>query len=899
MNPPFCSRPFVEPLETRIAPAFGAVLELSGLTGLDGFQISGESAEDYSGFSVSGAGDINGDGFGDLLIGAPNALGNNFSGASYVVFGRAAAFSANLDLATLDGGSGFQIKGEQPDDASGRAVSGAGDINGDGFDDLLIGAPDAGPNGAFSGAGYVVFGHAGAFTPTLELSSLTGVNGFRINGENAGDRFGSGVNRAGDINGDGFDDLLIGAIGADPHGESSGATYVVLGHAGPFNATLELSGLTGANGFQINGEDAYDNTGRVVSTAGDINGDGFDDMLIGGGIGGTSYVVLGHGDLFAATLELSTLTGTNGFEIHGEVVGDSAGRAVSAAGDVNGDGFADMLIGAYTAEPNGGVSGATYVVFGKEGAFAAALELSALNGTNGFQINGEASTDQSARAVSAAGDVNGDDFADILIGAPLASPNGRSGASYVVFGHGGAFAATLELSSLTGANGFQINGEAQFDYAGDAVSAAGDINGDGIGDLLIGAQGADPNGSNSGASYVVFGQGSDAAVPVVTISGDAKKATFIDVDGDKVTVKTTTGQFTQTMFDLRAEGPGAQLEKLTLSDASFARANLSFKAKPVGGLGNEQVNVGAVDATGVALGKLKVAGDLGQLDASSAKQLTAKSLGFVEGTQEPGTVDRFHSVVGSPSGGNIGKLNIAGTLRGIVEVAGNLGTATVGLDLGIGGSGGAIGLIRAGGDIGLVSIGGSVFARADQTEPSGIRAGGTLGSVVISFDFGGLRLGGKSAVISALGQLNPTSADATVAIGTVSIGRDIANAAILAGYDANLIAMNADASIGPIKVGRDWTATDVAAGVADVTSDGFGRNDAVIPGGSAGLLAQIASVTIKGVATGSVSPVTDHYGITAEIIGKAKITKIALLLTAGKDNLLIDPLTNDFRLVEV
>lgn len=390
----------------------------------------------------------------------------------------------------------------------------------------------------------------------------------------------------------------------------------------------------------------------------------------------------------------------------------------------------------------------------------------------------------------------------------------------------------------------------------------------------------------------------EGAGPVVTISGNGQKATFIDVDGDKVTVTTSAGQFTAAMFDLRAEGPGAQLEKLTL-DASFAGANLSFKAKPVDLLGNKLVNVGAVDATGVALGLVKVGGDLGQLDASSVKVFAAKTVGVAQGTQDPGTVDPFHSVIGSPTGGKLGKLSIGEILTGIVDVAGKIGSVSVGLDLGIGGVNGSIGLVRADGNIGSVFVGLSVFARFDQTEPSGIRAGGTLGDVFIGRDFGNVRSGGTSAVISALGRLAPTSAAAAVAIASVTIGRDLMNAEILAGYDADLVATNADASIGPIKVKRDWSASDVVAGVADVTGDGFGRNDALIPGGNPALPARIASVGIKGVATGSVSPPTDHFGITAEVIGKIKITSIPQPLTSGKDNIPLGQGTNDFRAVEL
>src|SRR5215217_3831024 len=166
---------------------FGANLNLSTLDGTNGFQISGEAARDFSGgFSggVSSAGDVNGDGFDDLIIGAQGADPNgDSSGASYVVFGQAKDFSGNISLSKLDGSNGFQISGEQIGDHSGYSVSSAGDVNGDGFDDLIIGAYRANPNGSLSGASYVVFGQAGGFDPHLELSSLDGSNGFQISGE--------------------------------------------------------------------------------------------------------------------------------------------------------------------------------------------------------------------------------------------------------------------------------------------------------------------------------------------------------------------------------------------------------------------------------------------------------------------------------------------------------------------------------------------------------------------------------------------------------------------------------------------------------------------------------------------------------------------------------------------
>src|SRR5260221_620557 len=169
---------------------------------------------------------------------------------------------------------------------------------------------------------------------------------------------------------------------------------------------------------------------------------------------------------FPAVIALSTLNGSTGFRIDGEAAGNYAGFSVSSAGDINGDGFADFIIGAPNAGPNGAVSGAAYVVFGKASGFNPNLELFSLNGSNGFQINGEAPGNYTGPTVSAA-DVNGDGFADLLIGAPYAAPNGlHSGAAYVVFGKASGFGANLELSSLSGSNGFQINGESPSSLAG-------------------------------------------------------------------------------------------------------------------------------------------------------------------------------------------------------------------------------------------------------------------------------------------------------------------------------------------------------------------------------------------------------------------------------------------------
>ena len=232
------------------------------------------------------------------------------------------------------------------------------------------------------------------------------------------------------------------------------------------------------------------------------------------------------------TINLSSLDGSNGFIINGIAGSGRSGRSVSSAGDVNGDGIDDLIIGALEANPNGvNSAGESYVVFGQDtsvsgSSFSASLDLSSLDGSNGFVINGIDSGDFSGRSVSSAGDVNGDGIADIIIGASTADPNGNlsAGESYVVFGRnttdgGVSFAASFDLSSLDGSNGFVINGIDVNDRSGWSVSSAGDVNGDGIDDIIIGASTSATGNSNAGESYVIFGQDT-------SVSGSSFSANF-------------------------------------------------------------------------------------------------------------------------------------------------------------------------------------------------------------------------------------------------------------------------------------------------------------------------------------------------------------------------------------
>ena len=431
--------------------------------------------------------------------------GNPGAGASYVVFGSSSGFEASLKLSELDGNNGFVLKGIDIGDRSGDSVSGAGDMNGDDIDDIIIGAPYAGnpvSNSFFRtdtrGESYVVFGSSSGFDASLELAELNGTNGFVLNGVDAGDESGRSVSGAGDINGDGFDDIIIDA----PYGGYYRESYVVFGSSSGFDASLELAELDGTNGFVLKDFGQRNRSWGSVSGAGDINGDGFDDLIIGAPLTysngnprvGESYVVFGSSE-FDASLNSDELDGTNGFVISGIGSWSYSGESVSGAGDINGDGLDDIIISTPYARRSS-------IVFGRRSGFDASLELSELDGTNGFDFTGVVG---GFISVSGAGDINGDGIDDLIIGANLAGNPVFSyyynydlrGESYVVFGSSSGFDASLNPSELDGTNGFILSGINAGDRLGGSVSGAGDINDDGIDDLLI--------GTFFGESYVIFG----------------------------------------------------------------------------------------------------------------------------------------------------------------------------------------------------------------------------------------------------------------------------------------------------------------------------------------------------------------------------------------------------------
>ncbi|KAJ1411206.1 hypothetical protein B484DRAFT_402693, partial [Ochromonadaceae sp. CCMP2298] len=508
--------PTAQPTNPTPAPSPTAALtSLSSVVDLaeeltTGYIIQGADEGGLLGTSVSAAGDVNGDGFADFVVGAPNWNGDK-TGLAYVIFGFGnSSARLNLDLlGFVSGSKGFIIQGAAAGDYLGVSVSGAGDVNGDGYADVIVGAILASPNGrSQSGAAYVIFGKASGFA-TVDLATFVSSDstGFIIQGALAGDFLGYSVRAAGDVNKDGYAD-------------ASGF------------ATLDLLDFVSGNstGFIIQGASSNDGIGDSFSAAGDVNGDGIVDFVVGAYstkgdtgdfVGGVVYVILGQASGLG-TVDLATFhsSDTTGFIIQGAAAGDDLGRSVSGAGDVNGDGFADIIVGAQYAS----LSGAAYVIFCKASGLGTVNLLGFVSSdTTGFIIQGAAAGDLLGSTVSGAGDVNGDGYADVIVGAQNADPSGRidAGAAYVIYGKKCGL-QTMDVSVVTADSGFIIFGAVAGEILGASVSGAGDVNGDGIDDVIVGAIGANHTRCDtitpgqdaeqfragcqfSGAAYVLFG----------------------------------------------------------------------------------------------------------------------------------------------------------------------------------------------------------------------------------------------------------------------------------------------------------------------------------------------------------------------------------------------------------
>ncbi|MBK7253013.1 MAG: FG-GAP repeat protein [Ignavibacteria bacterium] len=437
--------------------------------------MTGAAAIDQFGIPVSSAGDMNGDGYSDVIVGA---FLNNAGGADA---GRAYIYLNSMTGADI---ADEFFAGAAANDQFGTSVSSAGDVNGDGFNDLIISAPLNDAGGSNAGRVYVYFGG----------SILNNVADLTMTGTAASDQFGFSVSSAGDVNSDGYSDVIVGANVNDAGGTDAGRAYIYFGGNSP--DTIPDVIMTGAA--------AGDQFGISVSSAGDVNGDGFSDVIAGafgndagGTDAGRTYIYYGG----------SVMNNVADGIMTGAVAGDAFGYSVSSADDINGDGFSDVIVGAYLNDAGGSNAGRSYVYFGGISSDTIADLI----------LTGAAAGDQFGYSVSTSGDVNGDSYNDIIIGAPLNDAGGAdAGRAYIYYGGN----SPDTITDVT------INGAAAGDQFGYSVSSAGDVNGDGFSDVIVGAILNDAGGSNAGRAYVYFGGSAVNNVSDVIMTGAAANDRF-------------------------------------------------------------------------------------------------------------------------------------------------------------------------------------------------------------------------------------------------------------------------------------------------------------------------------------------------------------------------------------
>jgi hypothetical protein len=412
------------------------------------------------GTCVAPAGDINGDGYADILIGAPTTTnGQSEEGRAYLYLGSSSGPSA---------GPSWTAESNQTGAMFGTAVATAGDVNGDGYADVVVGAPQYDNGQADEGRASLYLGSA---------SGLVAMPAWSAESNQAGARFGVSVSTAGDVNGDGYDDVIVGASHYDNGQVDEGRAYLYLGSAG---------GLAPAPAWMAESSQSFAVFGFSVATAGDTNADGYADVIIGSDGFDNGEAEEGRAFVYFGTA--SGLAPNPVWTAESNQLGARFGWSVAPAGDVDGDGFADVIVGAIRFDTPGVDGGKAFVYMGSRAGPEIAFEWSAESEQVGAQFG---------FSVATAGDSNSDGFSDVIVGAP-GLDNGQTdeGGAFIYLGSGAPPSVQLAWSA-------QSN---QADaHLGTAVGTAGDVNGDGFSDVIVGAPSYTNGQADEGRTYVHLG----------------------------------------------------------------------------------------------------------------------------------------------------------------------------------------------------------------------------------------------------------------------------------------------------------------------------------------------------------------------------------------------------------
>ena len=418
--------------------------------------LTSDVVEGRYGVAVVTAGDLNGDGYSDLAVGA-DGFDTPFTdaGVVHIYYGSALGIGTTPDDV---------LSGDQDSGRFGSALAPAGDVNADGYDDLLVASRFVDAGSVDDGAAYLFLG-----SPQGIVTAAVWV----VDGAQFNSGFGISIDGAGDVNGDGFADVIVGAANYDGSASDVGRALLYLGSA---------TGLLDTPDWVVEGSSASAFLGRSVAGVGDVDADGFDDVCVGApqaGAGGTLFLFRG------SAAGLSTIADTTIPFAQG---GAQFGRALAGAGDVNGDGFADVIVGARRYDNGESDEG---------GAFLYAGSATGLQNTPLWTFEGGASNAQAGTWVAGLGDVDGDGLGEVAIGAPLAIGSVPEAGRIVVVA-GTVDGTTPLLFDLFGA-------ESGVGW-GTQIECAGDLNGDGFGEFAFGVTGASTIASGAGEVRLQWGR---------------------------------------------------------------------------------------------------------------------------------------------------------------------------------------------------------------------------------------------------------------------------------------------------------------------------------------------------------------------------------------------------------